>query len=134
MHPIPDLDRAGLRRFALSTAVLLVLLFALLLPWLFDTAWPRWPWAVAAVLALWGLLAPRTLRPLYRGWMRFGLVMSRITTPLILGLVYCALFVPAGWIMRLSGHDPMQRRLDPDAETYRTQSQIQPPSSMERPY
>lgn len=134
MYPIPDLDRAGLRRFALSTAVLLILLFALLLPWLLGGAWPLWPWAVAGVLALWGLLAPRTLRPLYRGWMRFGLLMGRVTTPLILGLVYYVLFMPVGWIMRLSGHDPMQRRRDPAAETYRTPSQAKTPDSMERPY
>jgi len=134
MHPIPELDRAGLRRFALSTAAIIILLFALLLPWLLGAAWPRWPWVIAAVLVLWGLLAPRTLRPLYRGWMRFGLVMSRITTPLILSLVYLALFVPAGAVMRLGGRDPMRRRIDPQAATYRVPSQAKSPETMERPY
>jgi hypothetical protein len=134
MHPIPELDAAGLRRFALTTGVIVVVLFGLALPWLIGAHWPLWPWPVAGALALWGLIAPKTLRPVYRGWMRFGLVMSRITTPLILGLVYFALFVPIGWLMRLSGHDPMQRRLRPEAETYRTPSEPVEPETLERPY
>lgn len=134
MHAIPELDRAGLRRFALTTATIIVLLFGLALPWLFDARWPIWPWPLGAVLALWGLVAPSSLRPVYRGWMRFGLLLSRITTPLILSLVYFLLFVPVGWIMRLSGHDPMRRRLRPDLASYREPSQQIPPTSFERPY
>ncbi|WP_462321131.1 SxtJ family membrane protein [Halochromatium sp.] len=134
MHPIPELDRAGLRRFALTTAAIIILLFALLLPWLLETGWPIWPWPLAAVLALWGLIAPASLRPVYRGWMRFGLLLSRITTPLILGLVFFLLFVPVGWAMRLFGHDPMRRRLQSEAKSYRLPSQPISPESFERPY
>jgi len=134
MHPIPELDRAGLRRFALTTAAIITLLFGLLLPWLFAAGWPIWPWPLAAVLALWGLVAPSGLRPVYRGWMRFGLVLSRLTTPLILSLVFFLLFVPIGLAMRLFGRDPMRRRLQPEAESYREPSQPISPDSFERPY
>lgn len=134
MHPIPELDRAGLRRFALTTAAIIALLFGLLLPWLFAAGWPIWPWPLAAVLALWGLVAPSGLRPVYRGWMRFGLVLSRLTTPLILSLVFFLLFVPIGLAMRPFGRDPMRRRLQPEAESYREPSQPISPDSFERPY
>lgn len=134
MHPIPELDRAGLRRFALTTATIIALLFGLLLPWLFSIGWPLWPWPLAAVLALWGVLAPRSLRPIYRGWMHFGLLMSRVTTPLILGLVFFLVFVPVAAVMRLLRHDPMRRRLQPGAESYRETSQPITPGSFERPY
>lgn len=133
-HPIPELDAAGLRQFALTTAGILVVLFGLLLPWLVGTGWPWWPWVIAVVLALWGLAAPRSLRPVYRGWMRLGLLLSRITTPLILGLVYFLLFVPTGLLMRLLGKDPMQRRRDPRAATYRCPSEPPAPDSLEKPY
>jgi Kef-type K+ transport system membrane component KefB len=133
-HPIPELDRAGLRRFALTTAAIIAVLFGLVLPWLLDTGLPIWPWPLAAALALWGLLAPRSLRPVYRGWMRFGLLMSRVTTPLILGLVFFVLFVPTGLMMRLFGRDPMRRRLEPEAESYREPSRPISPHSFERPY
>ncbi|WPL18871.1 hypothetical protein Thiowin_03962 [Thiorhodovibrio winogradskyi] len=133
-HPIPELDAAGLRQFALTTAALIAALFGLLLPWLLGAHWPLWPWPVAGLLALWGLIAPRSLRPMYRGWMHFGLLLSRVTTPLILSLVYLLLFVPAGLLMRLFGKDPMQRRLDPKATTYRVPSATPTPDTLERPY
>ena len=133
-HPIPELDAAGLRHFALTTAALVAALFGLLLPWLLHAHWPLWPWPVAGMLSLWGLIAPRTLRPVYRGWMRFGLLLSRVTTPLILTLVYALVFTPAGLLMRLFGKDPMQRRLAPKAATYRQPSTANPPDTLERPY
>ncbi|MBK1723206.1 SxtJ family membrane protein [Thiocystis violacea] len=134
MHAIPELDARGLRRFALTTGAIVAALFGLILPWLFDLRFPIWPWPLAAVLMLWGLAAPRSLRPVYRGWMRLGLLMSRVTTPLILTLVFFLVFVPAGLIMRLAGNDPMKRRLSPDAESYREPSQPAAPESMEKPY
>jgi O-antigen/teichoic acid export membrane protein len=134
MHPIPELDRAGLRRFALTTATIIVLLFGLLLPWLLEASWPIWPWPLAALLALWGLIGPGSLRPIYRGWMRFGLLLSRVTTPLILSLVFFLMFVPVGLAIRLCGHDPMRGRLQPDAQSYRQPSQPISTHSFERPY
>jgi O-antigen/teichoic acid export membrane protein len=134
LHDIPELDPAGLRRFALTTGGIVAGLFGLLLPWLLGLGWPLWPWLLAAVLMAWGLAAPARLRPVYRGWMRFGALASRITTPLILGLAFFLLFVPMGAAMRLAGHDPLRRKLEPDAETYRVPSRPLPPDSVERPY
>ena len=48
---IPELDAAGLRRFALVTGAILAVLFGVLLPWLFGFGFPLWPWIVAGVLA-----------------------------------------------------------------------------------
>lgn len=133
-HEIPELDAAGLRRFALTTAAIVAALFGVLLPWLAGFGWPLWPWALALLLALWGLIRPASLRPVYRGWMRFGLLASRIMTPLVLGLVFFLLFLPIGLVMRLAGHDPMRRKLNPRAKTYRVPSRPLPPESLEKPY
>ena len=134
MHAIPELDTGGLRRFALTTGAIVAVLFGLILPWLFGLRLPIWPWPLAAVLMLWGLAAPRSLRPVYRGWMRLGLLLNRVTTPLILSLVFFLIFVPAGLVGRLAGHDPMKRRRPPDADSYREPSQETAPGSMEKPY
>jgi Kef-type K+ transport system membrane component KefB len=133
-HSIPELDARGLRQFALTTGAIIAVLFGVALPWLLGAAWPFWPWILAVSLALWGLIAPRTLRPVYRAWMRFGLLLSRITTPLILSLVFFLLFMPVGLVMRLVGNDPMQRRRQPDAKSYRVPSESTSPDSIERPY
>ena len=134
MHEIPELDAKGLRQFALTTAGIVVGLFGVVLPWLAGLGWPLWPWVLAAVLALWGLLKPASLRPVYRGWMRFGQLASLVMTPLVLGTVFFLVILPAGLVMRLAGNDPMHRRLDPDAASYRVPSRPMPRDSVERPY
>lgn len=133
-HPIPELDAAGLRRFALTTGAIIAVLFGLLLPWFLGLGFALIPWIIAAALALWGAIAPSTLRPVYMGWMRFGLVMNRITTPLVLGTIFYALFTPVGLVMRLFGRDAMPRKFDPDAPSYRVKSRKSPPEKMERPF
>jgi hypothetical protein len=50
-----------------------------------------------------GLLAPARLGPVYRGWMRLAHAMSRVTTPVFLGVVYFGVFTPLGLVMRLLG-------------------------------
>ena len=134
MSEIPNLDAKGLRHFAWSTGAILAVLFGAVLPWLFGLPIPWWPFALALVLILWGLAAPATLRPLYRGWMRLGLLINRVTTPLILGLVFILIFVPTGLIMRLLGGDPLRRRLPPAALTYREPSPAASRESMEKPF
>jgi len=134
MHEIPELDSAGLRRFGLTTGAIVGGLFGLLIPWLFGLRYPIWPWVIFAVLALWAILAPASLGPVYRGWMRFGLILNAIMSRIILGIVFYLVVFPIGLLMRLKGHDPMARQADPDADSYRVQSHATDPNKMERPF
>lgn len=135
-HPttIPELDRRGLRDFGLLMAAVIGVLFGLLLPWLFERGWPIWPWIIAVAFALPALVAPGILRPIYRGWMRFGLFMSRIMTPLVLGIVFFLVFTPVALILRLVGKDAMHRKLDPRADSYRVDRRGQTMGDLERPF
>ncbi len=132
-HRIHELDRTGLREFALVTSGVIVGLFGLFLPWLLDLQWPTWPWILAAVLVAVGLIAPMALRPVYKVWMQFGLILSRITTPIIMGLVFFLVITPTGLIRRLLSEDPMARNFD-DEESYRVPSKKAPAKNMERPF
>lgn len=134
MHVIPELDSKGLREFGYVTGGIVAGLFGVFFPWLLEISYPLWPWIVCAVLVLWGLIAPVTLRPVYRGWMHFGLVLSRITTPLIMGIVFFGVIVPVGMVMRIFGRDAMARRFENDAKTYRVKSEKQPREKMEKPF
>lgn len=131
---IRELDGKGLREFAFVTAALFAGLFGLLLPWLFNATYPTWPWLLGAVLTAWGTLAPTSLRPFYRTWMKFGLLLNRITTPLVLGIVFYLVVFPIGLIMRLTGRDPMTRRFDDGADSYRVTSRKPQRENAERPF
>ncbi len=134
VHSIPELDAKGLRHFGLVTGGILALLFGLLLPWVFGLGLPMWPWILGGVLAIWGVVAPGSLRPVYQGWMRFGLLLNKVTTPLVLGIVFLLLIVPTGLIMRWVARDPMARGLDSAAASYRVESRRPKRENMEKPF
>ena len=132
-HDIPDIDARGLREFGITTGAIVAVLFGLLLPYLFGAQWPVWPWIVFAVLAIWGLVAPATLRSVYRGSMRFGLFMGRIMTPVIMTLLFIVTMVPTALILRVLGKDPMRRRFD-GSNSYREDSRQPSVKNLEKPY
>lgn len=136
MHSdIPQLDEPGLRKFGLTTGVIVVVLFALLLPWLFDLeSMPIWPWVIAAALWLPALVWPRILNGVYRAWMKIGMALGWVNSRIILGLVFYVLIVPMGVVMRLLGKDPMRRRYDSTSKSYRISSHREPRERMEKPY
>ena len=133
-HTIPELDRKGLREFGLTTGGIIGALFGLFFPWLLERPFPRWPWILFGVLVLLALAAPNALRPVYTGWMRFGLLMSKITTPVIMGVVFYVVLTPMGLAMRLTGKDYMARRLQDKVQSYRIRTEIGRASCRERVY
>ena len=133
-HTIPELDRSGLRQFGITTGVIVAGLFGVFFPWLLNLGFVLWPWVLCGILALMGLVAPMSLRPVYKVWMRFGLMMSRFTTPLIMGLVFFLVITPVALIFKILGKDPMRRKLAQDQTTYRVSSARSARERLERPF
>lgn len=77
-----------------------------------------WALAIAAAFLAVTLVRPGLLRPANRLWFRFGLVLSMIVSPVVMGLIYATTVIPTGLLMRLAGKDPLRLRPDPDADTY----------------
>jgi hypothetical protein len=79
----------------------------------------RW-WAVAlagSVLLTW-LVRPRWLTPLNRAWVTVGAVLGRVTTPLVLGVLFFLGVTPLAWLYRLLGKDPLSRKFDRSTPSY----------------
>ncbi len=133
-HVIPELDRKGLREFGLVTGGIVAALFGVFFPWVLERSWPLWPWIVFAVLGSLALLAPLALKPVYKVWMRFGLLASRVTTPLILGIVFFFVISPVGLVRRLKRRDALRRWFDERAVSYRIPSVRNPIKNFERPF
>jgi predicted membrane metal-binding protein len=77
-----------------------------------------WAIALAAVFAAVGFVAPRFLSPLNRLWFRLGLALSRVVSPVVMGIVYYVVVVPTGLIIRARRKDPLRLRREPEAPTY----------------
>lgn len=131
---IPELDRAGLRSFGVNTGCILAVLFGVVLPWLFNFGWPLWPWLVGGVLALWGLIAPTTLKPVYTGWMTLAVLISKVTTPIIMSITFYLVITPVGLLRRLFGKDSLSRDLNSERASYRVPSTANDPDHFERPF
>ncbi len=69
--------------------------------------------AVAPMLALVAAASPAWLRPLNRAWRRIGLLLGKVTSPLVLGLLYFLVLTPTAWLGRLTGRDPLRLRPGP---------------------
>lgn len=123
-----------LRKFGFIFATGLVLIFGLFFPWLLEKSSPSWPWIAAAVFAGSALILPQILKPVFIAWMKIGHVLGWINTRIILGVVFFIIFAPVALLMRLFGNDPMHRRLDEAAKTYRINSEKLPRERMERPF
>ena len=63
--------------------------------------------ALGAAFIVAGLLAPGQLGLIYRGWMAFGLALSKITTPIFMGVVYFLVIAPIGILRRAFGRNAL---------------------------
>jgi cytochrome c oxidase subunit IV len=85
----------------------------------FDPSALRW-WAlvIAALFLATALIRPALLHPLNRLWHRFGLLLSKVVTPVVMGLLFIVTVVPTALILRLRGRDLLRLKFDPQAKSY----------------
>jgi hypothetical protein len=88
-----------------------------------------WPWAFGGQVRVWSLLVsaaflvaawvwPAVLAPLNRLWTRFGLLLHRIVSPVVLGVMFFVVITPTGLLMRALGKDPLRLQLEREARSY----------------
>lgn len=103
-----------------SFGIVFATVFAIvgLLPLIFGSAPRAWALALAGGFALAALAVPGILAPLNRLWLKFGLLLHRVVSPLVLGIMFFLVLTPTGLLMRLLGKDPLRLRFDKDAASY----------------
>jgi hypothetical protein len=81
-----------------------------------GVSWWRGAYRVATVLAILsgallaaGLLVPASLGPVQRAWMGMAHAISKVTTPIFLGIVFFVVFAPVGLAMRAFGRRTLRR-------------------------
>jgi hypothetical protein len=56
------------------------------------------------------LIKADVLLPLNKLWMRFGLLLGMIVSPIVLGIIFFAMFTPIALLMRLARRDELRLR------------------------
>jgi hypothetical protein len=110
------LETASDRKFGLLFAVVFTIIG--LLPLLHDHPTHLWAFIVALIFLVTTFLFPKALHPLNKLWMRFGLLLHMIISPIALGIIYYLVIVPFGLFFKLTGHDFLKRKLDDKITSY----------------
>jgi hypothetical protein len=97
----------------------------------------RW-WAVivAAIVMVATLTVPALLELPKRLWLRFGALLHRLVSPVVLAIMFYCVITPMGLLMRALGKDLLaMRRSDPDGTYWVKREPPGPkPSSMSKQF
>ena len=64
-----------------------------------------WALIISIVFLILGLLNSKILLPLNKIWFKFGILLGKIISPLIMGLIFFVVVTPIGLLMRLFNKD-----------------------------
>jgi hypothetical protein len=104
-----------------SFGIVLVASFALLGTynwWHSNGAYP-YLFGLSLLVGAATLLKPSLLTPFKGAWLKFGEILHRLVSPIVLGIVFFGVITPFGIVMRfLSDRDAMRRKYEPNASSY----------------
>ena len=63
------------------------------------------PFIISIIFLVLGLLNSKFLTPLNKLWFKFGLLLGKIISPIIMGIIFFLVVTPIGFIMKLLGKD-----------------------------
>lgn len=108
------------RSFGFTMAAVFLVIAAW--PIIFHDGSPRsWALIVAGLFAVASTAWPSLLSPLNHLWLRFGLLLHRIVSPIILALLFYLSVWPTGMVLRLIGKRPLDLELEPESNSYWTE-------------
>jgi predicted membrane metal-binding protein len=113
-----DDEPAGSSNRTFGLVMAAAFFFLALVPLLRGRAVRWWSLLAGAAFLLSGLLYPRILGPLNRLWLKLGLILHAIVSPVVMGLLFYGTVTPIGVLFRWLGKDPLRLRLDQNAATY----------------
>ena len=85
--------------------------FALAAVYFFYVEYMIWTYAFVAassIFLLVPLIKSDALLPLTKLWIRLGLLLGIIVSPIVLGIIFFGLFTPIAMLMRLCGRDELK--------------------------
>tara|TARA_Y100001970_G_scaffold283856_1_gene399988 strand:+ start:1702 stop:2085 length:384 start_codon:yes stop_codon:yes gene_type:complete len=82
-----------------------VFLIIALYPLLNNESIRIWSIIISLVFLILGLINSKVLNPLNKLWFKFGILLGKIISPLIMGLIFFLVVTPIGILMRILGKD-----------------------------
>ena len=95
----------------------IVFLLIALYPLLKANDLRTWSLVISFIFLILGLINSKILTPLNRLWFKFGLLLGKFISPLIMGIIFFLVVTPIGIIMRLLKKDLLNLKYN-KKETY----------------
>tara|TARA_E500000178_G_C16361735_1_gene462087 strand:- start:19 stop:402 length:384 start_codon:yes stop_codon:yes gene_type:complete len=64
-----------------------------------------WSLIISLIFLVLGIINSSLLSPLNKLWFKFGLILGKTISPIIMGIIFFLVVTPIGFIMRLIGKD-----------------------------
>ena len=77
-----------------------------------------WSLIISIIFLLLGLFNSKILTPLNKLWFKFGIILGKFVSPIVMGLVFFLVVTPTGIIMRLAGKNLLGLKKDIKKDRY----------------
>ena len=91
-----------------------------------------WSLVISLIFLILGLINSRILNPLNKLWFKFGILLGKIVSPIIMGIIFFLVVTPIGFIMRILGKDLLNLKFNSN-KTYWIEKK-DPKSSMKKQF
>ena len=71
-----------------------------------------WSALISLIFLLLGLLNSKILTPLNKLWFKFGILLGKIVSPIIMGIIFFLVVTPIGFIMKILGKDVLNLKFN----------------------
>ena len=103
MSKINDIKISSNRSFGIVFFIFFLIIA--LYPLLNNQNIRLWSLIISMIFLILGLLNSNFLRPLNKIWFRFGLLLGKVVSPLIMSIIFFLVVTPIGIFMKVLGKD-----------------------------
>ena len=96
----------------------IVFLFIALYPITYSEDIRIWSLIISFIFIILGLLNSKILTPLNKLWFKFGVILGKIISPIIMGIIFFLVVTPIGLLMRILGKDLLRLKYNKKDNTY----------------
>ena len=96
----------------------IVFLIIGLYPLINQEGFRSWAIFISLIFLILGLINSNLLTPLNKAWIKFGILLGNIISPLVLGIIFFLIVLPTGLLMRLLKKNFLGLKFDKKLKSY----------------
>ena len=88
----------------------------------------HWSFLISIIFLVLGIINSKVLTPLNRLWIKFGILLGKIVSPVVMGIIFFIVVTPISLILKVIGKDTLNLKKN-NSKSYWIQKE-EPKSSM----